>query len=423
MSDATHVIRLKPNQVKIFNSTKRFIVVNAGRRFGKSFVCGTIAERKIINYPNKTVIYVAPTQTMARNIMWKWFKKYMPKAYWEMAEKDGTKNEQLMTFSLPNGSEFYCMSADDPDRLRGLAADLLIADECADISNDFYDIVRPILSDKYHDGQAIFISTPKGYNWFYDMYHKGLEHPEAYDCFQFTTKDGGNVPDEEIEDAKRDMSPKMFAQEYLASFETLSGRVYGEYDRVYNECELDALWGMSGDVHIGMDFNVNPMTAAISVNEHGNTIFFDEIVENNSSTEEMAQRIEQKYRNCTVYVYPDPTGNKRQTNAKAGVTDFSILKKHGFIVCTPPHPYASKDKWNTVNSALHNSKDERHVFIASGTCPKLKKAWEGYIYKENGEPDKSSGLDHISDAAAYLICYKHPMGTNNRIRRPKILGV
>ena len=55
-------------------------------------------------------------------------------------------------------------------------------------------------------------------------------------------------------------------------------------------------------------------------------------------------------------------------------------------------------------------------------CANLKKAWDGYAYKDNGDTDKSSGLDHISDAAAYLICYKLPMKANRQIRRPEVYG-
>ena len=184
-------LRLKKNQMKIFNSPKRFVVVNAGRRFGKSYVSGAKALVKLVNQSNKTVIYVAPTQTMARNIMWdNWMKKHLPSEYIER------KNEQLMTIQLKNGSMFYCLSAENPDRLRGLAADLLIVDECASIDNSFYDIVRPVLSDKHHDGEALYISTPAGFNWFYDRYQKALQNPDKWDCFQFTTLDGENVTED-----------------------------------------------------------------------------------------------------------------------------------------------------------------------------------------------------------------------------------
>lgn len=413
---ADTVIRLSKPQRDIFMSPKRFKIVNAGRRFGKSYCVGTIAMDKVCNNKKKVVIYVAPTLVMARNVMWKWIKEHIPQEYIE------NKNEQLMTIEFLTGSVFYCMSAQDPDRLRGLAADLLIVDECADISNDFYDIVLPVLADKYHDGEAIYISTPKGYNWFYDRYCDAMEDPENWDYFQYTTYDGGNVTEEEIEIMKKTMSPKMVRQELFASFEDVSGRVYENFDKVKSLCDFDESWGKA-DIHVGMDFNVNPMTAVISVNERGTTYIFDEIVEPNSNTQEMATLIKNKYPEATVFVYPDPTGNKRQTNAVTGQTDFDILRKNGFIVCAPKHPYATKDKFNTVNAALLNGNDVRKVYIARDRCLKLQKAWNGYVYKDNGDTDKSSGLDHISDAAAYLICYKHPFRGFNKIRRPNVTGI
>ena len=404
-------------QSTIFLSQKRFKIVNAGRRFGKTWLSGAFIMNKCINSDKKIVIYIAPTLVMARNLMWDtWIKEHIPEEYILH------KNEQFMVLTFKNGSKFYCLSAEHPDRLRGLTADLLIIDECAMIDNGFYDVVRPIIADKHHDGEALYISTPKGYNWFYDLYCKGLENPLTWDCFEYTTLDGGNVTDEEFEESKKEMSPKMFAQEYLASFETVSNRVYDQFDRIANSCDFDTNWGLS-DIHVGMDFNVNPMTAAIAVWERGSLYFFDEIVENGSNTQGMCDMIKKKYPGCTVFCYPDPTGHRGQTNAPVGQTDFSIIKKNGFILCAPSRPYPSKDKWNSVNAALNNAKGEHHVFVAKNKCNHLRKAWEGYAFKENGEPDKSSGLDHISDAAAYLICYKLPFNGGRKISRPRVVGI
>lgn len=414
---STTVYRLTKPQAKIFASKKRFKVVNAGRGFGKTWLSGAFVMDKDLNHENKVVIYVAPTLVMARNLMWDgWIKEHIPEEY------ISAKNEQFMTMKFYNGSKFYCLSAEHPDRLRGLRADLLIVDECAMIANDFYEIIRPVLSSNHHDGEALYISTPKGFNWFYEIYCKGKENPDTWDCFEFTTLEGGNVSAKEVEEAKKDLSPKMFAQEYLASFNTISGRVYENYSRDENVCKLDENWGHY-DIHVGMDFNVNPMTAAIAVLERNSLYFFDEIVEKNSNTQEIAEMIKRRYPEATVYVYPDPTGNKRQTNAPVGQTDFDILRKAGFIVCTPSHPYATKDKFNTVNTALLDASGNRHIFIAENRCVKLRTSWEGYTYKDNGDTDKSSGFDHISDAAAYLICYKLPYYSHRAVRRPTVLGV
>lgn len=410
--------KLTPPQTKIFLSKKKNRVVNAGRRFGKTWLSGAIIMDKCINNEKKIVIYIAPTNDMARDLMWDtWIKEHIPQEY--IAHVND--NRMIMTFQ--NGSRFMCCSADNPDRLAGKKADLLIVDESALIrdGNNFYNLIKPIVADKYVDGETLFISTPRGYNWFYDLFTKARENPLQWDTFEFTTLEGGNVLPETIEEDRKTMSPKQFAQEYMASFECVENRIYYNYDRNRNVCQIDEEWGKA-DIHVGMDFNVNPMTAVISVWERGSLYFFDEIVEKGSNTQEMCNLIKRKYPGTTIFVYPDPTGNKGQTNAPIGVTDISILKRNGFIICAPPRPYPSKDKWNSVNTAMLNAKGESHVFVASGRCPQLKKAWEGYSFKENEDPDKSSGLDHISDAAAYLITYRLP-AFNNKVRRPTVVGI
>lgn len=415
-------IKVKPPQLKILSSKKRFVMVNAGRRFGKSYLSGYAILKQVSEKPGSVIWYVAPTAKMAKKIMWdSWLPNHVPKSYIAETNKvDGT-------YKFINGSILYVLSADDPDNLRGSGVDLMILDECAFMKEGTYEVIYPVLSDKYHEGKGLFISTPKGYNWFKKRWDKAKEDPEHWDCFQFTTIEGGNVSEEEIEEAKRQMSPKMFAQEYLASFETLSSRVYDQYNRELNLCELDDTWGL-GDLHIGIDFNVNPMTAAIAVEEQTRSgidlNFFDEIVEPNSNTQWLCDEIKKRYPRADIWVYPDPTCKKRQTSAAAGITDFEILKRNGFHVCVPRAPYPSRDKFNAVNTAMCNAKGERHVHIARGRCNHLKEGFDGYCYKENGqETDKSTGLDHITDAAAYLIAYKLPVKNSYGLNRPRVFGL
>lgn len=415
------VYRLTEPQRKVFEDPRRFKVINAGRRFGKSWLSGLEMLSLAINKPKSIVWYVAPTYADAKRIMWKgWLKDHLPKEYVK------SRNEVEMCVELLNGSEISVLGADKPDNLRGSGLDMLVLDEAAMMKPEVWTVLRPSLSDKM--GKGIFISTPKGYNWFYEMYRKGEENPKSWGVYQFTTIEGGNVPAEEIEDARRDMTEKQFAQEYLASFETMNLRVYDNFNRNRNRCELDPMWGKAGDIHVGMDFNVNPMTAAIAVKVKGkngdNWVFFDEIVEQNTNTQHTCDLIRRRYPKCDVWVYPDPTCRKRQTSAAVGVTDFEILKRNKFHVCVPHAPYASRDKFNACNAAFLNAAGEPRVFIADGTCRKLKTALEGYTYKEEGgDTDKSGGHDHITDAMAYLVAYVMPFKKNVGIIRPSVYGV
>lgn len=411
-------------QAQIMGSNKRFRIVNAGRRFGKSFLSGYEMLAQALNKPDSIIWYIAPTLPMGRKIMWDgWLSRNVPREYIEKC------NQQMMTMKFKNGSMIYVLTADDPDSLRGTGIDLMIIDEAAMItSQDFWETIRPNLADKHHDGRCLIISTPKGYNWFYDRFQEAKKDPH-WDYFQFTTIEGGNVDPEEIEEARRTMSKKMFDQEFMASFETMSNRIYYNFDPNLNTCEAEDWFGKYGDLHVGIDFNVNPMTATISVvtkDRLGNEIAiqFDEFYEPNSDTQHLCDSIKERYPNAAVIAYPDPTCHKRQTNAVGGVTDFDILKKNGFEVRCPSHPYATRDKFNTMNTTMCTADGVRKYFIVEGTCPHTRKALEGYTYKETNktEPDKSGGLDHISDALAYFVNYRFPPASK-RIRRPEVLGV
>lgn len=412
-------------QAAIMASKKRFRIVNAGRRFGKSFLSGYEMLAQALNRPDSIIWYIAPTLPMGRKIMWDgWLSRNVPKEYIEKC------NQQMMTMRFKNGSMIYVLTADDPDSLRGTGIDLMVIDEAAMItSQDFWETIRPNLADKHHDGRCLIISTPKGYNWFYDRFQEAKTDP-SWDYFQYTTIEGENVDKEEIEEARRTMTKKMFEQEFMASFETMTNRIYYNFDRDLNSCDAESWFGKGGDVHVGIDFNVNPMTAAIFVETKDRkgediAIEFDEVVEPNSDTQHLSDTLKSKFPNCSIIVYPDPTCHKRQTNAVAGMTDYDILVRNGFEVRVPSYPYATKDKFNCVNKNFCDAAGYRRLFVVKDACPNSRKALEGYTYKEttgSSEPDKSGGLDHISDAFAYYVNYEFP-ARERKIQRPAILGV
>jgi hypothetical protein len=129
----------------------------------------------------------------------------------------------------------------------------------------------------------------------------------------------------------------------------------------------------------------------------------------------MSHAIKRRFPDRKIVVYPDPTGNARKTSAPVGQTDFTILRDAGFQVVAPSHPYPIADKINTVNSALCTSTGVRKVYVNPAKCPNLCKGWDGLTFKEGtSEIDKSLGLDHITDAAAYLLLWELPMRSGAR---------
>ena len=115
--------KLSKPQAKILSSKKRFKVVCAGRRFGKSWLSGAAILEQVVNHPKSVVWYVAPTLGMAKKIMWNsWLNEHIPQEY--IAEK----NKLDMTIRFKNGSILYVLSSDNPDSLRGSGVDLMILD-------------------------------------------------------------------------------------------------------------------------------------------------------------------------------------------------------------------------------------------------------------------------------------------------------
>jgi terminase large subunit-like protein len=299
--------------------------------------------------------------------------------------------------------------ADRPDSLRGVGLDFVVLDEYADMSAETWQtVVRPMLSDRV--GSAILTGTPRGFDHFYELY-MAAKSKENWAAFHFPTEEDGYVPRDELAIARTDLDPRRYAQEYCASFENLQGRVYHEFDREQNVSNLTPL--PNANLLIGMDFNIAPMTAVVAQRAGDQCQIVDEIVLTNSNTQEMMQELNRRYagRQGQGVVYPDPSGVARKTSAPVGQTDFTIIRRAGWRVYTPPEPYPMVDRINSVNAMLCNAQGQRRLLI-SPKCVHLIKALDGLTYKEDTKiPDKNSGLDHITDALGYLIMGAFPMIT------------
>jgi len=214
-------VELHPAQLDIFNSKKRFKVVSAGRRFGKSRLAAWILLIKALQSEEKDVFYIGPTFQQAKDIMWN-----MLKELGQGVIKDAYENTARLT--LINGRKIYLKGSDRPDSLRGVGLAYVVLDEYASMKPNVWEqIIRPTLADVR--GGALFIGTPAGKNHFYDLYTEALkEEDEEWQAFSFNSTDNPYIPDDEIEAAKRSMSSMSFRQEFEASFETFSGGIFKE---------------------------------------------------------------------------------------------------------------------------------------------------------------------------------------------------
>lgn len=391
---------LSKAQDTVAHDLHRFRVVVAGRRFGKTH----LSIRELAYHarePGKEVWYVAPTYKMARQIVWKKLKNKLNDLNWVKKT-----NETELSIQLINGSTISLKGADNYDSLRGVGLDFIVLDEFADIDPEaWFETLRPTLSDK--QGRALFIGTPKGIgNWSYEIYQNTQDDPTNWASFSYTTLEGGNVPAEEIEQARRDLDERTFRQEYMASFETFAGRIYYAFDRNLNVVKYE---GNTPDVlYVGMDFNIDPMSAVVATRAGDTLHIIDEVRIFGSNTQEMIDELKQRFPKSKIWVYPDPAGNQRKTSA-GGQTDVTLLANAGFVVKAPRTHTPVRDRINAVNSRLCSSSGIKHLIID----PKCKYTIEGLerqTYKEGtSQPDKDGGYDHMNDAIGYMVDYLFPV--------------
>ena len=396
-------------QTTVINSGARFRVLVTGRRFGKTYLAiNEIA--KFASQPNKKVWYVAPTYRQAKTICWSELKDKLIKHKWVKGI-----NHSDLTITLRNKSTITLRGSENFDALRGVGLDMVIFDEFSDINKEaWYEVLRPTLSDT--NGHALFCGSPRGFgNWSYELFKMGETNKE-WESFKYTTLEGGQVPDTEIEQAKQDLDIRTFQQEYEATFVNYSGMIYYNFSRDKNL--IDKYNRNSLVLHIGLDFNVDPMCAVVSVIENEKVIVIDEIQIYSSNTNEMCEEINNRYKDKKIVVYPDPSARQRKTSA-GGLTDLAILKNFGLEVkCRNTAPLV-RDRINSVNAKLKNVAGKNNLFILN-SCKNVIKSIERQIYKEGTHiPDKDSGFDHMNDALGYLIEFNFPIKRNFTPSQPK----
>lgn len=388
-------MKLSKPQDEIFHTRERFRVVVAGRRFGKTYLSTTELLRSAVKGRKKNVWYVAPTYKAAKDIAWDMLKEQVPKSWIKKV------NESDLSMRLKNGSIISLRGAEKPDNLRGRALDFVVLDEFADMKPETWsEVIRPSLSDR--QGKALFIGTPKGRNHFYDLW---AEDEDDWASFQYTTLEGENVEPSEVEAAKRDLDERTFKQEYEAAFVNYSGIIYYNFDRLES---VKTSAGEGNVLHVGMDFNLDPMSAVVATRENNSLYVTDEIVIYGSNTDEMVDELKVRYPDKKLVIYPDPASRQRKTSA-GGRTDLSILQNAGFAVKVRERHTSVRDRINAVNARLKTTDDARHLFI-NPKCKQVIKSLERQTYKEGtSQPDKDSGFDHMNDALGYLVDYLYPI--------------
>lgn len=217
---------LHPAQSIVHKDAARFRVVNAGRRWGKTRLGVMECLQVAIN--GGRAWWVAPSYKIAQ-VGWRPLQRLtrrVPGAIVRLAD---------MSVTFSSGGEVAIRSAENPDSLRGEGLDFVVLDECAQIKQEAWgEVLRPALSDKL--GKALFIGTPKGRNWFWEIYQRGIRKDDGYSSHTYPTSANPHILQSEIDAARKELPEMIFRQEYLAEFIDDSG---GVFRRVQEAARVD----------------------------------------------------------------------------------------------------------------------------------------------------------------------------------------
>ncbi len=385
-------MNLTKAQSRIASDRHRFRVVNCGRRFGKTTLAVLEMVAKAVYGDGRQILYVAPTYQQARDIAWQELKKVCEPAVNKINE---SRLEITLNTTTGGTSTIILRGWESIETLRGQKFHFIVVDEIASMRNwqsNWQEVIRPTLTD--YKGEALFISTPKGFNHFYDLFN--LENKdEDYKSFHFTTYDNDHIPVEEIEKAKKELTEDRFAQEYLADFRKTEGLVYKGFNRerhIYTDADF-----ATAEVLAGIDWGWTNPASSHRIVKDGQRHYWitDEYYRTGKTTGEIIEHV--KTYGATK-VYADPAEPDRNEEARrAGLPIRDVVKDiEAGISCL-------QDVIAQGRLHVHSS------------CENLIWEFETYSYPEK-KPDRNEAEqpikenDHAMDEIRYVIYMQEGKG-------------
>lgn len=407
-------IRLHKNQGTVFQSTSRFKVLSAGRRFGKTILACVTLFVSCLKVKDGLFWYVSPTYKQTKQIAWKILLRLIPSQV--LAKKP---NETELSFTFKNGTELVLKGADNPDNLRGIGLDGLVVDEPASIRNFksvWEEVLRPALSDKL--GWCFFIGTPKGKNAFWELWMKGQRKEDGYESWRFKTSDNPFIEPKEIEEARTQLSERYFRQEFEASFEDFTGLIWPEFDeKIHLELPLE----YPGQATSGaIDTAVSGTTACLRavILEDETIVITDEYYEQDRRVSEVCETL----RNWEVERWVIDPASKAKNIVKSGGNTYSLFDEyldHGIVAMT-----AENDVMAGINRVAEYLKSGK--LKISSRCKNLIDEITRYHWAEERETvtgvskaQPYKHYDHACDALRYLVMSRPKSPDVERIRKPE----
>ncbi len=393
-----HIVSLLPYQMRFMRSPSKFLWLCAGIGTGKTFTLAEWLIFRMLTNPETIGLAAAATYSQLRDTT--------------LAEITNALDRMGLTYSYStltnfltldcNGARLKTFSLENYEMLRGIEVGYFGVDEACLIRVEAYNVLIGRLRCKHsHNLQGRFVSSPRGFDFMYDRFAGDLKTKD-HEFIRATSYDNPHLPAGYIESLTAAYDKRRFDQEVMAKFVSLTeGSVYHAFDRSEHLRPTQAHPGLP--IYVGMDFNVNPMTATLANAMGGGLRVFDEIYLSNSNTFAMAAEIRSRYPHDRIIVVPDASGSARKTSSSQ--SDHEILRSFGFELQSSKRNPAIEDRFNTVNHLLMQAR-----LVIDPSCIKLARDLERVTHEKNPEY-----LTHISDALGYLAWRLFPV---KRGRKP-----
>lgn len=397
----------------------------AGFGTGKTWVGCQATGIHFLEHPGVNQGYFAPTYGHIRDIYFPTIEESVFDIGLSVEIKEGNKEVNFYTGKAYRGT-VICRSMDKPQNIIGFSIGHAMIDEIDLLPTDKATLAwRKIIARMRKNVPGVkngvdVTTTPEGFKFAYQTFVKEPnEKPELknnYGMIQASTYDNeANLPDDYISSLVETYPAELIDAYLHGKFVNLtSGTVYRNYNREKHNSK-ETIQDKE-TLFVGMDFNVQHMAAAIAVQRADGYHFVSEI-KDVFDTPDMIKLIKERYqdRGHKIIVYPDASGGGRRS-VDASKSDISLLQQAKFIVRARSSNPAVKDRVLSVNKAFETSK----LFVNASECKIIANCLEQQSYGPNGEPDKTSGNDHMNDALGYFVSYEMPVikpqSTIHRVR-------
>ncbi len=403
----------------------RFPVVPAGRRSGKTERAKRFVAKEAMKNPGERYFIAAPTFAQVKKIYWADMKKLCL-----CSMQSRAPSETDLIIFLDNGTEVHLIGLDKPERIEGVYWTGGVIDEIDDVKAEAWEAnIRPAL-DTFHPQRPTYrawcwlIGVPDGLGNLYGFaeYAESANDP---DWKVFHWKSAEILPAATIEAAKRQMSPKQYRQEYEASFETATGRIYEDYGP---DNKTDATILPHEQLLWYHDFNYTPLSSGIGVrrdkpNPKGGAAIpqlylLEEIILTSAVARQSAVEFVERYKdhkNRHVILYGDPAGKAGEKHGQTSnyVEIESLLRAHGWTVTRRVKAAAPaiKDRQNAVRAKIKNAAGDVTLFVNARQAPYTHKGLATTQLKKGSsfQEDDKDQYQHITTAVGYLVDYEFPI--------------